>query len=252
MRRSFQFPACLLLCCVSLLLVISGAGASLPAPRLTGYVNDYAEILSAGERASIQATLQNFEARTGNQVVVLTVPSLEGDSLEAFSIRVAEAWKIGKKGQDNGVIFLVAPRDRKVRIEVGYGLEGVLTDAECDRIIRRQVVPRFQQGDYYAGISEGLTGVLSVIQGTSEAPASSPESRPGMGGRTRASGFLIFMLFVFVFLTRLGRLFVPLGLLGGMMWGGGRSSRRFGSGGFGGFGGGGGGGFGGGGASGSW
>jgi uncharacterized protein len=228
----------------------------LSVPRLTGYVNDYAEILSASERASLQTTLQNFEVKTGNQVVVLTVPSLEGDSLEGFSIRVAELWKIGKQGVDNGVIFLIVPRDRKVRIEVGYGLEGVLTDAECDRIIRHEVVvPRFRQGDYYAGISRGVAGILGVIQGTWEAPTSSPETRPGTREKTRASGFLIFMLFAFVFLSRLGRLFVPWGHFGGMGWGGGRSSRRFGSGGFGGFGGfrgGGGGRFGGGGASGSW
>ena len=242
------------LCLVTGLAFPGLADTARTVPRLTGTVNDYAQLLSPQERASLEAQLQSFEVRTGNQVVLLTVASLEEEPLEDFSIRVAEEWKIGRQGTDNGAILLVAPREKKVRIEVGYGLEGVLTDAECDRIIQRAILPRFREGSFPEGISAGLTGIMQVIQGPGGGPSGADTPPGDKRVRVHASTLLVLLLSFFFFFARMGRFFHPGGPLGGVGWGG-RGLGRTGSGGFGGFGGfggGGGGRFGGGGASGSW
>jgi uncharacterized protein len=247
MKQIRLFPTVLLLAVVCL-TAFPRAAYPLSVPPLKGYVNDNANILSAGSRNAITAMLKNFDLRTGNEVVVLTIPSLEGDPLEDFSIRVAEQWKIGKKKKDNGVIFLVAQKDRKVRIEVGYGLEGVLTDAQCSRIIRNVIVPHFRKGDYAGGINAGLQAILGAIgqQGPAAQGAVVPKQ-----AKSTASGLLMMLFMFFLFFSRFGRLFLVGGMLGGMF--GGRGMSRGGMGGFGGGGfGGGGGGFGGGGASGGW
>jgi uncharacterized protein len=239
---------CLLL---AFLLCLPGAALSLTVPPPEGYVNDHANVLSEREKAGLESLLRRFEAETTNQVVLLVIPSLEGDSLEDFSIRVAEAWKVGQKGKDNGVIFLVAVEDRKARIEAGYGLEGALTDAQSGRILRDLVFPAFRQGAYSSGIQAGLVGILQAIQG--EFPSQSVrQMAPTRQARTKASGLLLPLLFFLLMFSRGGRFFLLGGLLGGM-WGGrgGVGRGGFGGGGFGGFSGGGGG-FGGGGASGSW
>ena len=222
---------------------------SLTIPKPEGYVNDHANLLSSGEKARLESLLRRFEAETTDQVVLLIIPSLEGDSLEDFSMRVAESWKVGQKGKDNGVIFLVAVEDRKARIEVGYGLEGALTDAQSGRILRSLVFPAFRQGDYYGGIHGGLVSILSQIQGEFTAQ---PVRRTGptRQSRAKASGLLLPLLFFLLLFSRTGRLFLLGGMLGGM-WGGRGMGRGGFGGGFGGFSGGGGG-FGGGGASGSW
>jgi len=222
---------------------------SLTVPSPEGYVNDHANLLSDGEKARLESLLRRFEAETTDQVVLLIIPSLEGDSLEDFSMRVAEAWKVGQKGKDNGVIFLVAVDDRKARIEVGYGLEGALTDAQSGRILRSLVFPAFRQGDYYGGIQGGLVGILKQIEGefTAEPVRRTASARQS---RAKASGLLLPLLFFLLLFSRTGRLILLGGMLGGM-WGGRGSGRGGFGGGFGGFSGGGGG-FGGGGASGSW
>jgi uncharacterized protein len=192
--------------------------------------------------------LKGFETRTSNQIVVLTVPSLEGDILEEFSIRVAEEWKIGRRGKDNGAILLIALQDKAVRIEVGYGLEGELTDAECDRIIHRRILPSFREGKYYAGIADGLAGMTAILD-----PGSSPSPAPvERSEKVGISGFLFFFLFLLFFLGRLGQTFAPRRRYRSGWWGSGAGFGRGGLGGGGGFGGGGGGHFGGGGASGRW
>ncbi len=238
---------------VALLLGVAGTALSLEVPRPEGYVNDHAGLLSDREEANLESLLGRFEAETTNQVVLLIVPSLEGDSLEAFSIRVAESWKPGQEGRDNGVIFLVALEDRKARIEVGYGLEGVLTDAKSGLILRNLVFPAFRQGAYTSGIQAGLVGIMQSIQGEFSAPPGRGTA-PTRQARTRVSGLLLPLILFLLFFSRAGRFFLLGGLMGGM-WGGrgGMMGRRGGGfgGGFGGFSGGGGG-FGGGGASGSW
>ena len=148
---------------------------ALDVPPLRGRVNDYAKLLSQERALALEAQLEKFEQETGHQIAVLTIPSLEGDSLEDFSIRVAETWKIGKKGFDNGAILLVARDDLKLRIEVGYGLEGVLPDAIASRIILEVITPRFRSGDYAGGIDGGRRGRRRAARSPTRCAARSPK-----------------------------------------------------------------------------
>jgi uncharacterized protein len=143
--------------------------AALDVPQLTGRVVDLAHILPKPTVESLEARLAAHETQSSNQAAVLIVPSLEGDSIEEFSHRVATTWKLGQKGTDNGVLLLVAIGERKVRIEVGYGLEGVLTDARSAQIIRNEIVPRFRAGDMPGGVAEGVSAILKTIQGSYQA-----------------------------------------------------------------------------------
>lgn len=139
-------------------------------PYLSGRVNDYAGILSAQASTSLSAQLKAHEDLTSNQVVVLTLPSLEGESIEDFSNRVFNAWKLGQQGQDNGILIVVVPDERKMRIEVGYGLEASMPDIYASRIIREIMTPRFREGDYDGGISEGAMAIINILEGQ-ELPA---------------------------------------------------------------------------------
>lgn len=134
-------------------------------PSLAGRVSDTAGMFSAPMRAEVESLLAAHERDTTNQVVVATVPSLEGEDLEGFSIRLAEAWKIGQKGKDNGVILLFSKEDRKIRIEVGYGLEHRLTDLICGRIIRNHIVPNFKAGRFDDGLRSGVAVILETLNG---------------------------------------------------------------------------------------
>ena len=122
--------------------------SALEVPPLRGRINDYAALLSPDKTRELETRLAQFEKETGHQIALLTIPTLEGDSIEDFSIRVAESWKVGQKGFDNGAILIVAAKDRRLRIEVGYGLEGVLPDAIASRIIREVIVPEFRTENY--------------------------------------------------------------------------------------------------------
>ncbi|HKN87573.1 MAG TPA: TPM domain-containing protein [Nitrospiraceae bacterium] len=139
---------------------------ALDVPPLTGRVVDLANLLPTDVAASLSAELAEHERKTGNQIAVLTLPSLEGESLEEFSHRVATTWKLGRKGNDNGVLLLVVPGERRIRIEVGYGLEGTLTDAKSSQIIRREIVPHFKSGDFASGISAGVEAIMATIEGS--------------------------------------------------------------------------------------
>lgn len=144
--------------------------AALDVPPLSGRVVDIAHLLPEPVAKTLSDDLAAHEARTGNQVALLTLPSLAGEPLEEFSHRVATAWKLGQKGTDNGVLMLVVPGERKIRIEVGYGLEGTLTDAKSSRIIRDEMAPRFRAGDFPGGIAAGVKAVLGTIEGTYTPP----------------------------------------------------------------------------------
>ncbi len=133
-------------------------------PYLTGRVTDNAEILSASMRKSLTERLKAHEDRTGNQIAVLTVPSLEGESIEGYADAVFKEWKLGQKGKDNGTLIIVAPQDRRMRIEVGYGLEGTLPDSLAGSIIRNAMTPRFKSGDYDGGIEAGVNAVIMVLE----------------------------------------------------------------------------------------
>lgn len=145
-------------------MLLSAVAAALDVPQLRGRVNDYANVLQSNQAQSLESQLAQLERDTGHQVAVLTVPTLEGEDIEGFSIRVAENWKIGKKGYDNGVILVVAVKDRRLRLEVGYGLEGVLPDAIAKRVTADYIVPYFRQQDYGGGIVAGIAAVDKVLR----------------------------------------------------------------------------------------
>lgn len=141
------------------------AAQALDVPPFQGRVNDIAAMMSERTVAQLEDRLSQFESQPGHQIAVLTIPSLQGDSLEDFTMRVAEAWKVGRKGADNGVILFVARDDRKIRIEVGYGLEGALPDATANRIIQEVIIPRFRERDFAGGIEAGTVAIMQAIGG---------------------------------------------------------------------------------------
>lgn len=260
------------------------ASADVAVPPLTGRVVDLTATLTTEQTQALEQELRSFEERKGSQIAVLILPTTQPETIEQYSIRVAEAWKLGRAKIDDGAILLVAKQDRTLRIEVGYGLEGALNDAVSKRIISEIIVPRFQQGDFYGGIAAGVERMIGVVEGE---PLPEPEGSKAGGGDIRQFVPVIFILalvFGAVLRSMLGRfpgavvagavvgliawwfagvlalalgaaflafLFTLAGGLGGM--GMGRYGGGFGRGGFdgGGFRGGGGG-FGGGGASGRW
>jgi len=148
---------------------LASQALALDIPALKGRVVDLAHVLPASTVDSLSARMADHETNTSNQAAVLILPSLAGEPLEEFSHRVATAWKLGQKGTDNGVLLLVALQERKVRIEVGYGLEGALTDARSAHIIRNEIVPRFRASDFPGGVSAGVDAILRTIEGTYQA-----------------------------------------------------------------------------------
>ncbi|GIV58925.1 MAG: hypothetical protein KatS3mg043_0014 [Rhodothermaceae bacterium] len=153
------------------------AGAQKAVPPLTGRVVDEAGILSPETERLLAGLLAEHEAATGNQVAVLTVPSLDGENLEDYSLRVARTWALGTAEHDNGVLLLVAVADRKLRIEVGLGLEGALPDAVAARIIRHEMTPRFRNGDFNGGVVAGVQAIVGAIEGT-YTPPEDPAGKP--------------------------------------------------------------------------
>jgi uncharacterized protein len=257
-------------------------------PELKGHVNDYGNMLSPMTAASLEAKLTAFEESDSTQIVILTIPALEGEDIEGYCIRVAEKWKIGQAKKDNGVIFFAARDDKRMRIEVGRGLEGVLTDLKSGRIINNIVRPKFKDGDFDGGFLEGTEAIIQVCRGEFKNDGKT-------GGKTESplSPYVIFLFIALYFAIVMSAAFsklisagigaaalpsiihfaiVPLGIAGlvisavaGLVGafilpyipvggggrshsGGSRSSSSFGGGGFSG----GGGSFGGGGASGGW
>ncbi|MCB9724422.1 MAG: TPM domain-containing protein [Spirochaetaceae bacterium] len=151
------------------------AAAELAVPALTARVQDGAGLLSTDEEHALEARLAAFEQETSHQIVVLTLPTLEGEAIESFSMRVAEAWKIGHEGLDNGVIVIVAAKDRRARIEVGYGLEGVIPDAVAARILRERMIPAFRSGAMGAGVVAGVDALMAAARGEAIPESGRPE-----------------------------------------------------------------------------
>ncbi len=251
------------------LLFSLAALAALDFPPLTGRVVDQANIMTPESRSELETKLKDLEDKSGIQLVVATVKSLQGGDIETYANELFRAWKLGQAQKNNGVLLLIAPNEHRVRIEVGYGLEGTLTDALSSVIISSAIVPRFKTGDFSGGISRGVDGIISVLSGDTsdwqrkvDVRQDDPES-----DFDKLFPILFFLLILFICwylirnaggggpssggtARRAGPLFIPYG---GSSWGGG----GFGGGGFGGscFGdgfGGGGGSSGGGGASGGW
>lgn len=133
---------------------------ALDVPRLSGFINDYAGLLKTSEKDGLEAFLRQINDSSKVQVALLTINNLEGNSMEDYSIRVAEEWKLGDAKENSGAILIISKEDRKIRIEVGYGLEKDLTDVVCSQIINKVIAPSFKQGNYYKGISEGLDAIV--------------------------------------------------------------------------------------------
>jgi uncharacterized protein len=163
-------------------------------------------MLSAATVADIERMLEAHEDSTSNQIAVLTIADLGGEVLEEYSLKVAETWKLGQAGKDNGVLLLVARDDRKVRIEVGRGLEGSLTDATSGRIIRREIVPRFKEGDFDGGVLEGTKAIVSAIEGTYSAEDESEEE--DLAGRLVAGLIFLIVIGTFTFIAVVSQGFV--------------------------------------------
>ena len=239
----------LLLTLLCLLLLLPGGAGALDVPPNKGYVNDYAGMLQAETRRRLERYLAEFERSDSTQLVLLTIPSLQGQSLEEYTLNVAQSWGIGQKGKDNGALLLIARDDRKIRIEVGYGLEGRLTDLLSGRIIDNEISPHFKAGRFDEGVIAGMSAMVEAVrgeyQGTGRTQGQKKERNPW--------GTLLLLLFLGPGLMLLS---------GGQPYRGSHHRRGgfyvggpFGGGGRGGFGGGfggGGGGFGGGGSSGGW
>lgn len=222
-RLRLRFLAAL--ACVAGLL----AGAPAPAqslvevPPLTSPVTDLTGTLTPDQVAALDAKLRAFEKAKGSQVAVLVVPTTAPEAIEQFAIRVTDAWKLGRAGVDDGAVLVVARDDRKLRIEVGYGLEGVLPDAIANRIIDEDIVPQFKRGDYYGGIETGVDRMLRVIEGE---PLPEPELRSPSQG---VPGLFQLLPFLFVFALvggsifrrlfgRVGGAFASGGLVGFLTW----------------------------------
>jgi uncharacterized protein len=167
---------------------------ALTVPALKGRVNDYAQILSPATIQQLDNALKYFEQQESTQIAVLTIPTLDGDSLEDFSIRVAESWKIGQKKLDNGAILLIAKQEKKLRIEVGYGLEGKLTDLASSQIIRDVIAPQFKQGNFDQGVIDGVTAMMSAVKGEFNVKAS---TSPRKNTHNNDLGSLIMPLIIF-------------------------------------------------------
>jgi uncharacterized protein len=198
--------------------------ADVAVPPLTGRVVDQTATLSGSEIASLDQTLKDFEVRKGSQIAVLIVPTTQPETIEQYSLRVAEAWKIGRKKIDDGAILVVAKNDRKLRIEVGYGLEGALNDVTAKRIIDEVITPKFRSGDFGGGISDGVNRILRVVDGEPlPAPAQRQQNSGLLSQIDPFNPFLIVALVVMGGVLRgvFGRLFGSLatgGLVAAIFW----------------------------------
>jgi uncharacterized protein len=246
-----RFLAAILVC----LCVITPAWAAPKFPALTGRVVDDANILSSDTKADLTQKLAALEQSTSRQLVVVTIPSLGGYEIRDYGYQLGRAWGIGQKTLNNGILLIVAPTEHKVTIEVGYGLEPIVTDAFSSVVVQTQVLPKFRQGDFNGGVEAGADALiqqLSLETSEAEKRAAAAEQQPrGDTGGGGLSG-LIILLFIFIAIFRV---FGGWGLLPFLFMGGGRGGGGWSDGGGGGFGGGfsgGGGSFGGGGSSGSW
>jgi uncharacterized protein len=201
------------------------AFADVAVPPLVGRVVDQTGTLSSDEIASLNQTLRNFETRKGSQVAVLIVPTTAPETVEQYSLRVAETWKIGRKKIDDGALLVVAKDDRRLRIEVGYGLEGALTDVTSKRIIDEIITPSFRSGNFAGGISAGVDRIIRVVDGE---PLPAPEPRREQGSSflnhiDLLNPFTLFAVFIVstILRTTLGRLIGAVatgGIVGALAW----------------------------------
>jgi uncharacterized protein len=182
---------------LSLLLFGSGALADVAVPPLRAPVTDLTGTLTPQQAATLEQQLRAFEAKKGSQIAVLLVPTTQPETIEQYSVRVAEAWKLGRRGVNDGAVLLVAKDDRAVRIEVGYGLEGPLPDVLANRIVEQVIVPRFRSGDYFGGLTEGVTRMIALVAGE-PLPEPARSQRGVRGGDSLGTALPLLLLIVFV------------------------------------------------------
>lgn len=196
----------LLACTLALFCVLAGAQNLVPVPPLKERVTDQAGMLNAEQRTTLENVLAEYETRTGNQIAILLVKSTEPEGIEQYSIRVADAWKLGRKGVDDGVLLLVAKDNSaasgRLRIETGRGVQGVLTDAQSKRVLQDVIAPHFRQGDFYGGLASGVSVITSLLD---------KEAFPEPAKRGQASAqdeaftwgpFIFFAILIFIMLAR--------------------------------------------------
>lgn len=195
--------------CVRLLIIIilctfaTLSWAEVAIPPLKTRVTDLTNTLSKREVAQLEQLLADFEAKKGSQIAVLIVPTTQPETIEQYSIRVVESWGLGRKGVDDGVLLLIAKNDRALRIEVGYGLEGVLPDAIVKRLIEERIVPKFRQGDFSGGVLSGIEQVLKIIEGESLPPSTRGRDMQESSGLSVMLDNIIPILLVFLVLGRM-------------------------------------------------
>ena len=199
MRLSFPFRFVFFLLLVATSFLVH-AQRAIPSHNAV-WVHDEANVLSASAKAQMEALLQAHRDSTSTQIAVLIVPSLEGEDIDGYSVRVFEAWKLGQKGKDNGVLFLIAMQERQMRIEVGYGLEGVLTDALSSRINRNEVAPYFREGNYEAGIQAGVAAIIKAVAGEYKNDNPAPRKR----GKKSSWSTIIFIILLVILMSRRNR-----------------------------------------------
>ncbi|MGE0876570.1 MAG: YgcG family protein [Burkholderiales bacterium] len=185
----------LLAALLALAAVFGTARAEVPVPPLAARVTDLTGTLNAQQKAALEARIATWEKQRGSQLAVLMLPTTKPEEIEQYSIRVAEAWKIGRKGVDDGLILLVAKEDRRVRIEVGYGLEGVIPDAVARRVIEERITPRLRAGDFHGGIRDGVEQLIRLAEGEKL-----PPPQAGAGGAQDAADQVVPLL-VFAFIA---------------------------------------------------
>lgn len=244
-----------------LLMFVSTGLFSIQIPKLTKRINDQANVLTDPQEKELESLLINVENRTTSQLALLIIKSLEGENLELYSIQVAANWKLGQKEFDNGALFLISMKEKKIRIEVGYGLEDIITDLKAKYIINTTLVPYFKDGDFFGGIKksfEQIGGLITKEFDITPEELAKYQKRKSKSKNTGSFPISIIFFILFILLGGIGggrnrRKGSGIGwfLLGSAMSGGSSRSSGFGGGGFGGFSGGGGS-FGGGGASGGW
>jgi Beta-propeller domains of methanol dehydrogenase type len=207
---------------VALLLACFAAFAQVAVPQLRSPVTDLTQTLTAEQANALELRLREFEKRKGSQIAILLVPTTQPETIEEYAIRVAEAWQLGRRGVDDGVLLLVAKDDRAVRIEVGYGLEGALTDVIANRITDQVIVPHFRQGDFFGGLSAALDRIIAVIEGE---PLPEPARREARSAQGLMS--LLPLLFMFAIIAggvlrsvfgTFGGAAVSAGVVGGLVW----------------------------------
>ncbi|MBM3392681.1 MAG: YgcG family protein [Betaproteobacteria bacterium] len=222
MRRAARLIAALGLFLLGVALAADGLVA---VPPLKARVTDLTGTLSRDQTASLEAELAQFEKARGSQIAILLLPTTQPETIEAYSIRVAEAWKLGRKGIDDGILILVARNDRKLRIEVGRGLEGAVPDAVAKRIVAEVIGPRFKEGDFFGGLQAGVTKLQAVIGGEALPPPKSAASSASGAAMDLETLFIVGIVIATMlgavmnrWFGRLGGATVTSGVVGGLAW----------------------------------